>query len=212
MDESVFIHPTAINDAASIGPRTKVWAYVHLQRNCRVGADCQLCDWCGVGFDAVIGNGVTIKEYAGVGQGTIVEDGVFIGPGVYTPNDSAPRSPRLKGLEEIRRRYSKTENWLRKTRICRGASLGTGSIIAPGTTVGAFSMVALGSVVNKDVAPHRFVTGFPARAIGWVCYCGFRLEQNSDDAPLTCIECGRSFTLNEEGLLLPEKPEFELPE
>lgn len=212
MDDSFYIHPTAINDAVSVGPRTKVWAFVHLQRNCRVGADCQLCDWVGIGFDAVVGDGVTIKEYAGIGQGTILEDGVFIGPGVFTPNDSAPRSPRLKGLEEVRQRYAKTENWLKTTRICRGASIGTGTIIAPGTTIGAFAMVGIGSVVTKDVAPHRFVTGSPARGIGWVCYCGFRLAQAGNGTPLNCVECGRRFVLNEAGQLVPEKPEFALPE
>lgn len=212
MDDSVFLHPTAINDSASIGPRTRVWAYVHLQKGSRLGADCQMCDYSAIGFDTVVGNGVTVKEYAGIGQGTIVEDGVFIGPGVYTPNDSAPRSPRIPGLEQVRQRYTKTENWMQATRICRGASIGTGAIIAPGTTIGAFAMVGIGSIVTKDVAPHRFVTGHPARAIGWVCYCGFRLEQKSADAPWTCVECGRCFVVNAEGLMLPEKPEYALPE
>ncbi len=210
MDDSVFIHPTATNDAAAIGPRTRIWAYVHLQKNSRVGADCQLCDFCALGFDVVVGDGVTIKEWAGLGQGTVVEDGVFIGPHAVTPNDSTPRSPRLKGLEQIQARYAHADNWLTRTRLCRGASVGTGAIIVPGITVGAFAMIGIGSIVTKDVSPHRFVTGHPARAIGWVCYCGFRLERASEQDPWGCATCGRRFVTNEEGLLLPERPEFAL--
>lgn len=210
--DDFFIHPTATNDAASVGPRTRIWAYVHLQKDSRVGADCNLCDYCALGVEAVVGNGVTLKEWVGIGQGTVIEDGVFIGPHAVTPNDSNPRSPRLKGLEEVPKRYAETKNWLKHTRICRGASLGTGVIVAPGITVGAFAMVGIGSIVTKDVAPHRFVAGHPSRAIGWVCYCGFRLERATESDPWVCESCQRRFVTNGEGLLLPERPEFALPE
>lgn len=201
MDESVFIHPTANINTEHIGKGTRIWAFVSLQKDCRIGEDCNLCDYSAVGVESVVGNGVTIKEYAGIGQGTIVEDFVFIGPGVYTPNDSSPRSPRLKEYPEIAERYAEQSRWMKKTRICRGASIGTGAIIGPGLTIGAFSMVGIGAVVTKDVPAHRFVAGHPARGIAWMCFCGQKLEAVEPEGTLRCGACSRTFRKNEEGSL-----------
>ena len=43
--------------------------------------------------------------------------------------------------------------------------IGAKSIILPGVSVGNFSIVAAGAVVNKDVADYTVVAGVPAKAI-----------------------------------------------
>lgn len=43
--------------------------------------------------------------------------------------------------------------------------IGTGAIILKGVTIGEGSIVAAGSVVNKDVAPYSIVGGVPAKVL-----------------------------------------------
>lgn len=43
--------------------------------------------------------------------------------------------------------------------------IGTGAIILKGVTIGEGSIVAAGSVVNKDVAPYSIVGGVPAKLL-----------------------------------------------
>jgi acetyltransferase-like isoleucine patch superfamily enzyme len=49
------------------------------------------------------------------------------------------------------------------TRICRGASIGSGAVVLAGVTVGAGALVGAGAVVTKDVAAGTVVAGCPAR-------------------------------------------------
>jgi serine acetyltransferase len=49
--------------------------------------------------------------------------------------------------------------------IGRQAWIGAGTIILPGVTVGAYSVVGAGSLVNKDVPEDTRVAGVPARII-----------------------------------------------
>jgi acetyltransferase-like isoleucine patch superfamily enzyme len=101
----------------------------------------------------VIGEDVTIKNASLLFEGVTIADGVFIGPGVRFTNDARPRSPRA---EFAQGRYD-TGDWLLTTYVGTGASIGAGAIILPGVTVGAFSMVAAGSVIARDVASHAVV-------------------------------------------------------
>jgi len=73
------------------------------------------------------------------------------------------------------------------TVVGRGATLGAGTVVVCGTTIGEHAFAAAGSVVTRDVAAHSFVAGNPAAHRGWVCVCGERL---ADD--LRC-GCGRAY-------------------
>lgn len=201
--ESVFVHPTAFVETDDIGAGTRIWAFVHISKNVHLGMDCNICDGVAVQSDVYIGSRVTIKEHVVLGTGTHIGDDVFIAPLVVTPNDRVPRSPRMAGVPEIAERYSRQENWLAPSRICRGASIGTGVVIMPGVTIGSFAMVGAGALVTKDVAPHQLIVGSPARAIGWVCLCGVKLRQ-TENGFWKC-ECGRQFSLTDrDGLRLQE--------
>ena len=195
--ESVFIHSHALVETDDIGAGTRIWAFVHIGKDSHVGTDCNVCDHAVVQSGVYVGNRVTIKEQAVIGSGTHVDDDVFVGPGVITPNDQYPRSPRMTGVQEVTRRYQSQESWLSAARICQGASIGTGAIILPGMTIAPYAMVGAGAVVNKDVASHRLAVGNPARAVGWVCLCGLRLRQTEDNAWM--CECGREFQHTDRG-------------
>ncbi|MGH9438983.1 MAG: N-acetyltransferase, partial [Terriglobia bacterium] len=52
-----------------------------------------------------------------------------------------------------------------ETRVCRRASVGSGTVILCGVTIGEGALVGAGSVVVKDVPPHTIVAGNPAKIL-----------------------------------------------
>ena len=201
VDESVFIHPLALVESDTIGAGTRIWAFTHVMKGVPVGESCNISDFVAVETGAFIGNRVTIKPYVVVSNGVVIEDDAFIGPGVILPNDLAPRSPRMAEMPEVTERYKAESKWLKITRIGRGASLGTGALIAPGLIIGDYAMVTMGAVVTKDVPPQRLVAGVPARGIGWACLCGIPLERK-DEGLWICPECGRKYSQSGESIQL----------
>jgi len=183
----VFVHSTAIVDTTQIGEGTHIWAYTHVMRDVPIGANCNIGDHCFIESGATIGSQVTIKNGNMIWEGVHLEDGVFVGPLVVFTNDLYPRSPRLP---QMRTRYA-DRGWLKPTVIKRGASLGAGSVILAGITIGEFCMVGAGAIVNKTLPPHALVVGSPARVRGWVCECGQRLVFSNETA--ACATCGLEF-------------------
>jgi acetyltransferase-like isoleucine patch superfamily enzyme len=51
------------------------------------------------------------------------------------------------------------------TRVCRGASIGSGAVILCGVTIGEHALVGAGAVVTRNVAPREVVAGVPARLL-----------------------------------------------
>ena len=83
-------------------------------------------------------------------DGITLEDNVMIGSNVTFTNDMYPRS--------------KNKDWkLLETKICKGATIGAGSVILPGITIGANAFVGAGSVVTKDVPEGELWIGNPAK-------------------------------------------------
>jgi acetyltransferase-like isoleucine patch superfamily enzyme len=82
----------------------------------------------------------------------VVEDDVFLGPGVVTTNDHAmgrhPRGEPLRG--PVFRR------------ACR---VGGGVVVLPGIEIGEEAFIAAGSVVTRDVGARQVVLGAPARRL-----------------------------------------------
>jgi len=105
-----------------------------------------------VDFDARVGAHVSIQTSVYVTGGSIVEDDVFVGPGVVMTNDNTmgrhPRGEALKG--PVLRR------------ACR---VGGGVVLVPGVEIGAEAFVAAGSVVTRDVGEREVVIGVPARVV-----------------------------------------------
>jgi acetyltransferase-like isoleucine patch superfamily enzyme len=145
-----------------------------------VGRDCNICDFAFVEGGAILGDRVTVKNAVLVWNGVTVGDDVFLGPGMVFTNDLVPRSRPLQGERD----------WLVPTRVGSGVTIGANATVVCGTTIGDHAFVGAGAVVTADVAPHALVVGNPARPIGWVCVCGFRLDDS-----LVCRECGRAFSV-----------------
>jgi dTDP-4-amino-4,6-dideoxygalactose transaminase/acetyltransferase-like isoleucine patch superfamily enzyme len=124
-----------------IGDHTRVGAFVEVQGGARIGRN------------------VKLGSHSFVCEGVTIEDDVFVGHHVSFINDRYPRAT-VEGRPQGR------GDWVCvPTRVCRGASLGTGAIILCGVTIGEHAVVGAGSVVTRDVPARTVVAGVPARPL-----------------------------------------------
>lgn len=93
-------------------------------------------------------------------EGVTIEDEVFIGHNVSFINDKYPRATSENGQLQTEADWS-----VIPTVVKKGASIGTGSTILCGLTIGENAIVGAGSVVTKDVPANAVVAGVPARVI-----------------------------------------------
>lgn len=149
------IHSHAIVEpGASIGARTRVWAFVHVLPGARIGEDCNLCDHVFIENDVIVGNRVTIKSGVQLWDGVRLEDDVFVGPNVAFTNDRFPRSRQHPDRFAV-------------TTVRAGASIGANATILPGITIEKNAMVGAGAVVTRNVPRDAIVVGSPAVISGY---------------------------------------------
>lgn len=178
--EGVFIHPTAeVSDRAIIGKGTKIWNQAQVRENAEIGENCIISKNVYIDEHVKIGDRVKVQNNVNVYHGVTVEDDVFLGPSMTFTNDMYPRS-------------FNTEWRITETLVKKGASIGANATIRCGITICEYGTVGSGSVVTKDVPAYALVVGNPAHQIGWVCRCGFKLDDNGK-----CTECGEKYDLNE---------------
>ena len=165
------IHPSAdVAADATIGPGTRIWHRAQVREGAVIGADCIVGKDVYIDHRVRIGDRVKIQNGALVYHGVTVEDGVFIGPGAILTNDRFPRAITAEGG------LAGAGDWELSPIVLRyGASIGAGAIVVAGVEVGRFATVGAGAVVTRSVVDHALVAGNPARRIGWVCACGWRL-------------------------------------
>ena len=174
----IFIHPTAeVDDTAIIGKGTKIWNQAQVRNNANLGENCVISKNVYIDEHVKIGNGVKVQNNVNIYHGVTIEDGVFLGPSMTFTNDMYPRS-------------FNTEWKITETLVKKGASIGANAAIRCGVTIGEYATVGTGSVVTHDVPSQALVVGNPAHQIGWVCKCGFKLDENG-----TCTECGERYEL-----------------
>lgn len=144
----------------------------------------------------VIGNNVKAQNRVNIYHGVVIEDDVFLGPSMTFTNDLYPRSLIWNDEKVVR------------TLVKKGASIGANATIICGNTIGRYALIGAGSVVTRDVPDHVIVVGNPARPIGVVCECGYRVSSNDviENLNVKCGECGKRFEIpSKECLALVKK-------
>ena len=185
----VYIHPSAeVSPEAQIGDGTRIWRQVHVRENARIGEHCNIGKGVYIDAHVQIGSHVKIQNHVSVFEGVTLEDGVFVGPHVCFTNDLYPRAITPDG------HLKSADDWtITPTLVKYGASIGAGSIIVCGITIGSFALVGAGSVVTQDVPAHALVYGNPAHQHGYVCRCARRLSNvREEEGKLVgwCEACG----------------------
>jgi UDP-2-acetamido-3-amino-2,3-dideoxy-glucuronate N-acetyltransferase len=125
-----------------VGDDTKVGAFVEIQKGAKVGRRCK------------------ISSHTFICEGVNIEDEVFVGHGVTFINDKLPRATNGDG--ELQ---SEADWRCVPTLVKKGASIGSGSTLLCGITIGERAVVGAGSVVTKDVPAGAVVAGNPARVL-----------------------------------------------
>jgi len=138
-------------DDAEIGENTVIRDFTNLY-GCKIGKDCKIAAFVEIGRNVKVGDKCAIEAFVFIPPGVTIEDEVFIGPHVCFTNDKIPKAVN-PGWKIV------------PTLVKKGASIGAGSVIICGVTIGEGAMVGAGSVVTKDVPPNTLVVGNPAKPV-----------------------------------------------
>lgn len=142
LGRGVILHGFVNLYGCEIGNGTRIGTFVEIQKGAKIGERCK------------------ISSHTFICEGVTIEDEVFVGHGVIFVNDRHPRATTAAGQLQTEADWE-----CQKTRVKRGASIGSGATLLGGITVGEDSLVGAGSVVTKDVPARVTVTGNPARVL-----------------------------------------------
>lgn len=142
-----------------LGKDVKIFAFVNLY-GCTIGDGSKIGAFVEIQKNVTIGKNVKVSSHTFICEGVEIEDNVFVGHNVSFINDKYPRSANADGSLQ-----SEADWKVVRTRVKRGASIGTSVTILCGVTIGENAIVGAGSVVTKDVPDNVVVAGNPARLL-----------------------------------------------
>ena len=125
-------HNVVIREQNEIGERFNIWNNSVIDYGCTIGSD------------------VKVHCNIYIAQFTVIEDGVFMAPGVTIANDIHPGCPQ-------------SGECMRGPVLKRGCRIGVNVTIVPYVTIGEGTLVGSGSVVTRDLPPGVLAYGNPAR-------------------------------------------------
>ena len=127
-------HNVVIREQNVLGDSVRIWNNTTIDYGCRIG------------------NGVKIHTNCYIAQYTVLEDDVFLAPGVTIANDLHP------GCEF-------SAECMKGPTLKRGVEVGVNVTIVPRVTIGEYSVIGSGAVITTDIPPHSLVVGNPGRVI-----------------------------------------------
>ncbi|MBI4231225.1 MAG: N-acetyltransferase [Planctomycetes bacterium] len=139
---------TVLYAGSRFGAMLETGHHVVIREENRIGDRLSIWNHSTIDYGCTIGNGVKIHNHVYVAQFTVIEDDVFLAPGVQIANDRFPQSHHLEGPT-----------------IRKGAVLGVNVTVLPGVEIGEGALVGAGAVVTKDVPPRAIAAGNPARVL-----------------------------------------------
>ena len=141
-----------IHAGVKIGDGARVGDHAQIRDGARVGAGATVGSLSSVDPEVRIGDRASVQARCYLAAGTVVEEDVFIGPGVTLANDNTMD----RNAVEMR---------LEGPRLRRACRVGAGVVVCPAIEIGEEAFVAAGAVVAADIAPRAVVMGVPARQV-----------------------------------------------
>ncbi len=160
--ENTPLSPAKIAQGCIVGTGAVIYKGSELGTNVFVADLAQIREEVTIGENTIIGKNATIENKVRIGKNckiqtnvsivpySIIEDYVFISPGVSTSND--------KYVGRTEKRFSEYKG----ITLRQGARLGVGCTVLPGITVYEDALVGAGAVVTQDVPAGKIVIGCPA--------------------------------------------------
>ena len=140
LGKDVQIHAFVNLYGCTIGDGTRLGTFVEIQKGASVGANCK------------------ISSHSFICEGVAIGNGVFVGHGVMFTNTILPRATNASGALQTEADWDMV-----KTTIEDNVSIGSGSVILCGITLGRDSVIGAGAVVTKSVPAGEIWVGNPAR-------------------------------------------------
>ncbi len=196
MTDAPAVHPSAdIDDDVALGDGTRVWHLAHVRTGARVGRDCTIGRGAYIGPGVFVGDACKIQNHALVYEPAQLGHGVFVGPAAVLTNDEFPRAVNPDGSAKSAADWDAVG-----VAVGDGASIGARAVCIAPVRIGAWSLVAAGAVVTRDVPAHAIVAGVPARRVGWVGRAGRPLRAEGEE--WLCPVTGDRYVADGDGLRL----------
>jgi acetyltransferase-like isoleucine patch superfamily enzyme len=141
-----------IHSGVQIGDGARIGDHAQVRDGARIGAGATIGSLSSVDPEVVVGDRASVQARCYLSAGTVLEEDVFVGPGVTLANDNTMdrHGPEMALEGPLLRR------------ACR---VGAGVVVCPAIEIGEEAFVAAGAVVAANVAPRQVVMGVPARAV-----------------------------------------------
>ncbi len=134
-----------VSPKSKIGQNVKIWHFAYVGENTSIGNNVMIGSLTHIDYGVKIGNNCRIEGSVYIPPLTEIGNDVFIGPGVTFTNDPYPMSKKMIGVI-----------------VEDGVIIGGRSVFKPGVRIGKNRVIAMASVVTKDIPPNVVVMGHPA--------------------------------------------------
>ncbi len=148
-------HNLIIEEDVVVGDNVTLGHNIVLKSGTRFGNNIHFGDYCCTTGTCILGNNIDVRTGAIISKAIIIEDYVFIGPGVMTNHTKHINLGRSKVPD---RQYI--------TRIGYGAVIGSSTGILAGLNIAANCIVGGNSFIVKDLNESGIYVGNPVRRIG----------------------------------------------
>jgi len=157
--------PAEVGAGSLLGASVVIYAGAVLGRGVLVADLATIREGVRIGELTIVGRGVAIENGCVIGRRckletncyitafSVLEDFVFVAPGVVTTNDN------FVGRTEERFRH------FRGVTVRKGGRVGANATILPGKVIAEDTLVGAGALVTRDTPPRKIVVGVPARPV-----------------------------------------------
>ena len=137
-----------VSKKAKLGKNVKIWHFTYVGDNTIIGDNVMIGSLCHIDYNVKIGNNVRIEGLTYIPPLTFIGNNVFIGPATVFTNDPYPPSKKMIGVI-----------------VEDDVTIGARSVIRAGVKLGKGCVIAMGSVVTKNIPSGTLVMGSPSKPV-----------------------------------------------